>query len=154
MSLTNEEGLYPNAIKSLSELYQVSIRTLSDLYPISIRALSNLYQSSIRTLSFKEGTPKDLRKVSERTRSDLFSAFFRPISKILPQKFGGFKILTYPCRCTLSGVQTLLVKNEKRYASSCLLKPRKFQLHTRWHRDLLTCIAWDRCHYIFLQRFS
>ena len=49
MSLTNEEGLYPNAIKSLSELYQVSIRTLSDLYPISIR-----------TLSFKEGTPKEL----------------------------------------------------------------------------------------------
>ena len=53
MSLTNEEGLYPNAIKSLSELYQVSIRTLSDLYPIAIR-----------TLSFKEGTPKGFGKNS------------------------------------------------------------------------------------------
>ena len=42
MSLTNEEGLYPNAI----------------------RPLSNLYQNAIRTLSFKEGTPKGFGKNS------------------------------------------------------------------------------------------
>ena len=36
MSLTNEEGLYPNAIKSLSERYQTSIQSLSERYQTAI----------------------------------------------------------------------------------------------------------------------
>ena len=54
-----------------------------------------------------------------------------------------------------TGSKTLLEIIEKRYASSCVLKPAKFQKDiTRWHRVLLTCNSVGLCHYIFYVGFS